>query len=433
MRAALLLLVVLLLAGVPRAGALDLKPCSVSSSKQFVVYCSNATLRGRVAGFAEEVKSEVLSLLGEGDRWKFPVVISLERAASPRIVPVNVQLIETPDGTTVQMDVQIGDDPAAVNLQRHLVRAVLLEYAYRDRPGVLGGERYVEAPWWMIDGAVQLMRRRSTGPEADLFRRIIATNRVPPIAEFLTLKAGDIGAAAQAVDAACAMCLVQLLIELPGGRANLARLVRRWPDMCEDPMGALRKDFPSLGTETGELQKWWTLNLARFSATDRYQGLSAAETDKELSALLQFELPVNKRGDKKTFAVAEYREFIKLPASRAAMRALQNSTVVLSARANSVFRPVISGYERIFALLARGKTRGIDARLENVERYREAVLHRIDDIADYLNWFEATQFAGRSDAFESFVRLSPGVSASEQSARRSDPISEYLDQLQQEF
>ncbi len=433
MRIGLLLLVGLLFAGAPRAGAVDLTARSVSSSRQFVVYCSNATLRGRVAGFAEEVKSGVLSLLNEGDHWKFPVVITLDPAPSPNAEAVNVQLIETPDGTTVRMQVRIGDDPAAVNLQRHLVRAVLLEYTYRNRPRVLAGESYIEAPWWMIDGAVQMIRWRESGSEADLFRRIIATNRVPPIAEFLTLKGDHLGAAAQAVDAACAMCLVQLLIELPGGRANLARLLRRWPEMSDDPIGALRKDFPALAGEAGELQKWWTLNLARFSAADRYQGLSAAETDTELSAFLRFEIPVNKAGDKKTFAVSEYRDFIKLPEARHAMRSLQNSTVVLSARANGLFRPVVSEYEQIFALLARGKTKGIDARLEKVERYRQAVLHRMGDISDYLNWFEATQFGGRSDAFQSFLRVATELSASEQRARTSDPISQYLDQLQQEY
>ena len=38
---------------------------SVSRSRQFVIFCPDAALRGRVAGLVEEIKSDVLELLGE--------------------------------------------------------------------------------------------------------------------------------------------------------------------------------------------------------------------------------------------------------------------------------------------------------------------------------------------------------------------------------
>ena len=54
------------------AAPIDLKERSVSSSKQFIVYCTDVALRGRVASFAEELKGEWLQLLGETDHWKYP-------------------------------------------------------------------------------------------------------------------------------------------------------------------------------------------------------------------------------------------------------------------------------------------------------------------------------------------------------------------------
>ena len=82
---------------------------------------------------------------------------------------------------------------------------------------------------------------------------------------------------------------------------------------------------------------------------------------------------------------------MKLKGARTAVTAQHREIVALSTRANAQLRPVLAGYEEIFARLARGTTRGVNERVHRVETYRTAVLHRTTDIADYLNWFEATQ------------------------------------------
>ena len=45
----------------------------------------------------------------------------------------------------------------------------------------------------------------------------------------------------------------------------------------------LPRDFPTL-SDAQTIQKWWTLTLARFSALNRYQGLTPEETDAQLTA-----------------------------------------------------------------------------------------------------------------------------------------------------
>jgi hypothetical protein len=229
------------------------------------------------------------------------------------------------------------------------------------------------------------------------------------------------------------MCLVELLLEQPNGRANLDRLIRRWPELHADPIAALIKEFPGLGADTGALQKWWTLSVARFSAADRFRGLSAVETDKELAGVVTFECVVDKKGDKKQFAVQEFEAFVKLPGCKAAMIKAQGALVRLSTRANALFRPVVAEYERVFGMLARGKTKGLAQRIDNIAHYRHAVLHRVDQIADYLNWFEATQIGMRSDAFDGFLKTATQLSADEAKAKAADPVARYLDQLQDEF
>ena len=413
------------------AHAVDPRQRSDSSSQQFTIYCEDVRLRRRVASFVEEVKTDVLRMIGAPDRWKAPIVITMEKETLANPGPPSVlRLVETPVGPKIAIEVRIGDDPAAVNLQKQIVRAVLLEFAYRNIP-VRGGAAFTESPWWVIEGAIQLARTRDIGVESEIYKALIETNKLPPIEEVLADKPVDTGAAALAFDQALALCLVQLLIDQPGGRENLARFVRDWPRSDGDPAALLRKDFPGLALKRETLQKWWTLNLARFSAMDRYTGMTAQETEKELIPLLKIDAPPDKTGAKATFAAGEFDQYLKRPGIRAILIERHSAIIALGSRANALYRPVIADYEGAFALLAKGKKGGVRERLAEGERTRSLVLRRMAEIADYLNWFEATQMGSKNDAFDSYLKAANEVS--EQDRKRSDPIARYLDDLQQEF
>ena len=255
-----LAVVVVLLAALPPARALDLREHSDSASKQFSIFCEDVPLRMRVVSFAEEVKHDALQLLGVGDAWKAPIVIVIQRASvGPGREPAaSVRLIESLPGFKVQIDVRIGDDPSAVNLQKQIMRAVLLEYAYREI-GVQGGSEFREAPWWLVEGCIELARQRERGTDSDLFKRLVETNKLPPLADFLAEQPADLGATVRELDQMLAACLLQLLASQPKGRAALAQLLRDWPRSNGDPMALLKKEFPALADNEATLQKWWTL------------------------------------------------------------------------------------------------------------------------------------------------------------------------------
>ncbi len=414
----------------PASGAVD--PAQRSSSKQFTVYCSDFALRTRVVNFAEEVKADVLRLLNVSDagRQGFPVVITMERAAAGEaLLPATVQLYEVGNGFKVQIDVRIGSDPAAVNLQKHIVHALLLEFAYRQRPeAVRGGTAYLEPPWWLVEGMIQVVRRREAGVDTGFFQRLLKADRLPDLEKLITATPSDLGHASRAIDEACALCLVQLLIDQPDGRANLARFLRQLPDAGTDAVAALKKSFPQLQTEQS-IQKWWTVNIARLSAADRYQGLSATETEAQLAGLLTFELP-GKDGEKRAYSIGEFAQYLKNPASRGILATAQSNIVALSAQSNALYRPVIAEYEQLLGLLARGKTGNVKERLAKVESYRESILRRTREIADYLNWFEGTQMAVQSDKFDGYLKVANELSVP---VKRNDPITRYLDEIAQEF
>ena len=417
-------------AGIIAAQAIDLRQRSESRSKQFVVYSEDVRLRQRVASFAEEMKGLVLELLHEGDRWRAPVVITLERAKTGEPpLPARLRFAETEPGFKIEMQIKIGDDPQAVNLQKMLLRASLIEYAYREK-GITAGETVIEPPWWVVEGLIEMSGRRGETPDGGLFRRLIDTNRLPPLENFLGEKPDELGPTALAVDRALAMSLLQLLVEQPDGRTALARLVRDWPQSNGDPVALLTRNFPGLG-KGPTLQKWWTLSLARFAAVDRYQGLTTEESEATLAPLLEFELVINKAGEKKKFAVGEFAQYLKFPASRAVLEARHAEIVALSTRASALYRPVVADYEGIFALLGQRKTRGLRTRLEQVEEGRRFVLRRTTEIADYLNWFEATQMQTRSSAFDDYLKTARELS--EQDQKNKGPVGRYLDELEKEL
>jgi len=415
-------------------GGVNPRSRSTSATRQFTVYCEDTLLRSRVTSFADEVKHDVLELIGARDQWKVPIVITLEMAARPNEVtnPVGMVFAETPDGPTIQLGVTIGADPAAVHLQKHIMRAVLLDYMHREHPP-RKGEPYAEPPWWFISGAIEKIRQRDQGIEAGLFRQLIETNKLPAVTDFLPGRGMELGPTATAFDNACAFALLQMLLDQPEGKARLGQLLRDWPTARGDAAAALIKAFPAIGPDANGLQKWWTLNLARFAASDRYRGLSAEDTDKELQVLLEFDVVKDKAGKTEHFAIGQFKDFSKLRGAKLAAKKQQAAVIALSTKANALLRPVLADYEQVFALLASGRTRGIAERIHAAEAYRTAVLQRKSDIVDYLNWFEATQLESWSGAFDGYLRAAQAAEQEPTHTALGAAISAYLDILEDEL
>src|SRR5438445_9964454 len=105
------------------AGHIDLRQRTISASRQIQVYSIDVPLRSRVAGFAEDLKSSLLGIVGENDRWKYPIIVTLEKTATDQSEqpPVNFALVQVEEGFKVEINVHIGNNPAEVNLQKHLL------------------------------------------------------------------------------------------------------------------------------------------------------------------------------------------------------------------------------------------------------------------------------------------------------------------------
>ena len=417
--------------------AFDFAQRSISQSAQCIIYSPDVRLRLAVSGFVESAKKDILETLGQGDHWKFPIVIELRSPAStdPAGLASQVRLIQTEGGWKVQVDVILREGEfRQVRFPQLIVRALLLELAYREHPPQIGSH-YPEPPAWLVEGLAQKIQAHAAGsaPNAAIFRQLIETGRLPKIRDFLDDNVAVMDPTSLAVHGSCAGSLVDLLAGTPGGQAGLTRLLKGLGDSDGDLVAQLLKYFPVLGGSETDLEKWWTLALARYSAMDRHAALSVPETSARLTPLLRITVVTDaKKQTRAEFDLADYKTFQKYPAAKTALAAQAYELSGLLQQAHPLLRPVVLEYQRILNELAAGKTRHLEEALRDAASYREMIVGRMDKIDDYLNWYEATQMPEQSGAFEDFMQ---GSKALEKGTppKRNDAISSYIDQLQREF
>src|SRR5437868_4464179 len=106
---------------------------SVSPSRQFVIYGSDADLRGAVSNLAERTKTNVLLLLRQRDDWKTPLVINLQpqQANLPELPPIDLRFSQTGFGLKLQLNLTISQAMDVSLIERELLRVILLEMVYR--------------------------------------------------------------------------------------------------------------------------------------------------------------------------------------------------------------------------------------------------------------------------------------------------------------
>lgn len=410
-----------------RALAFGVPQRSVSSTRQFTIYCDDNGLRSAVVGFVEVVKTDILGLLGIADKWKYPVVIHIspERSSESGRTVSAVRIYETEVGFKVQLDVVLTGDLARAKFREQLARAILLEIAYRDKPAAVSENYLPEPPEWLIYGALEWIDSSKGETVADVFKTLLDAPRPPSLTEFLAQKTFASNSVSEDLYRACSLALVKLLVELPDGRSKLLGLLRNLP--VEGEAVTLAKYFPELAGDSKKLEKWWMLSLARLSAGNRYLGLSFEETSRKLDALLLVRIP----GKDEAFKLENFKEYLKLPQSRHVLSTLGAELLALAANASPLYRPVVAEYHQLTLLLAHGKTKGVSQRLSQLATDRERITERIHQISDYMNWFEATQMTTLSGAFESYLQTARTPKPVHY--KRKDAISLYLDAVEAEF
>jgi len=218
-----------------------------------------------------------------------------------------------------------------------------------------------------------------------------------------------------------------MLLDAKNGGAQLAKYIDHLYDSSNDPLANLEAQFPSLAHDA---EKSWQLSLNRLKSLQTFRLLTFAESEQRLDDLLNVKISEPKKAEK-VVRLDELTQHKLSAGEKMALDQLKRDLMFLVPQTNPVLRPIGRDYQEIAALLARGKRRGVPKRLARLDVIRRQLAARMSEIDDYLNWFEATQMNSGSGNFTGYLK------AADQSQvpppRRHDPLSVYVDALEDQF
>ena len=399
---------------------------STSPSRQFVVYGPDAKVRGAISGLAEQTKTNLLGLLRQHDDWKTSVVVNLQpqQANVPEIPAADLRFSQTGFGIKLQLDLTISKNVDVSVVERELLHAILLELIYRKQPHIIAGAVLVEPPDWLIDGALALSPGRDRGP---LIEAVGNTEKPLPLEKFLRQRPDLVDSAGRTLYRAYAFALMQMLLDGKNGGTQLAKYIDHLSESSNDPLAELKAQFPVLADDA---ERTWQLALNRLKSLQTFRLLTFAESEQRLDELLRVKISEPKK-PVKLMRLDELTQHKLSASEKMALDQLKRDLMFLVPQTNPVLRPIGREYQEVAALLARGKRRGVQKRLSRLELTRQQLAARMTEIDDYLNWFEATQMNSGSGNFTGYLKA---VDQSQVPApRRHDPLSVYVDALEDQF
>ena len=404
---------------------------SISSSRQFVVYGADPSLRGLVCELAEASKANLLHALQQRDQWGTPIVINLRypEANLPEVSRAQISLGQTGFGLKLQLDLLITRNFQSLDVEKDVLKAVVLEMMYRHEPGLPAGVAYVEPPVWLIEGLAGSRSTSDTEHRLHLLDGFTSSGKVLSLAEFLRQRPELLDSTSREIYRAYALGLLEILRNAPDGSLRLSRWIADLPHARADPLADLQSHFPLLEGDADKIEESWKSGLARLGASTRFHPSSIRGTEEELETLLQVRFVIGT--ETKDYRLEQFAAFMKLPGRPSVLASRSDEFLLLAARANPIYRSLIRQYQLIAAQLARGETRGIGRRLAGLEKERGAMARRVRAIDDYMNWFEATQLHTESGAFTAYLQSARASAKTE--SRRRDPISVYLDSVEAQF
>src|SRR6476620_5283455 len=259
---------------------------STSPSRQFVVYGADAKVRGAISGLAEQTKTNLLGLMRQRDDWKTPVVVNLQSQQSnlPELPPADLRFSQTGFGIKLQLDLTISKNVDVSLVERELLRAILLEMIYRERPHITAGAVLVEPPDWLIDGVLALTPGCDRSP---LLEAIGKAEKPVPLENFLSQRPGLVDSTDRTIYRAYSFALAQMLLAGKNGGTQLAKYIDNLSDSSNDPLEDLKAQFPLLADDA---DRTWQVALNSFKSLQPFRLLTFAESERRLDELLSLKI-----------------------------------------------------------------------------------------------------------------------------------------------
>ncbi len=410
----------------------SIKDRSVSTTRQFVVYCEDRMVRNSVALLAEDVKRKFLHELRLKDNWKHPIVVQIVRPGADGTSRLGMRLYQTEEGLKFQVDVEFGEDLENDALREELLAALMSELAYRNIDYVTIGGAVAQPPHWLVSGMSGIIGLRERKIPADVYKVILESNLMPQISTFLDENPQGKDTATRGVYRAHAISFVRTLLEIPSGGAQIVEYLQ---SMAADPKGdakmLLIEKVPEL-EEGVEFQKLWALNIARLAITDRSEFMTVAESEVQLLRVLDADILMMKGEEELRYKLTDIETIAASPQGKMALTNLAATLRQTGLRVNPLQQPIVNEYLEILniAIMPKGKLKGLQARILQTNALREQVRELGYDIEDHMNWMQATQVGRSSELFSGYFQAVKRFKR-EEPEKRVDPVTQYMDAMEE--
>lgn len=399
---------------------------STSASRQFIIYHSDGTIRGKIARKVEDIKSQWLKSLQMQDEWKYPIVlqiVSLAPVGSPRIRTA----LYLGDGDEAKVQIDIFDLSVLRNgeFDAEVYRALCLEVMYRQNLPK-AGKTYQQPPVWLLEGLVEdAQAKAGEGIGPGLYDRIIESGSPAKLETFLKERPEMMDATTRAIYRARSMALLRALLASPGGPQGMVTWLRSLPTSNPTDAGKMLDNFPNLASRPADLSKQWALALADASASNRTKSLPMAETTRQLALIMDFGTPQDpKKPNEAMVTGAMALPIIARTKSGPFIVAKKAEELLrLQMRAHPLFRPIIEEYQLIATELVHKPKKNLEKRIEKNIELQKALVSRASEIEDYMNWFEAAKLETPSQEFDVLLEMP-------KEGGRGDPITRYMNDLE---
>jgi hypothetical protein len=450
-------------------------PRTMSQDGRFTIYGGTSSQRSQVYHLADETQRNLLLALSmknrkgvvKPEKGQLPIVIQLTDRFAADTDAVRGRVAIMPDESlSIQISLAVAGGWDHARFRDEMVRWFLVDLMlHRVRPEQLTAQTRLELPDWLHQGALELIRFYELGRPTELFASVFRLGKTLTIDEILNADITSLDAVSMNIYRVSSCAFIVMLLEQPDGVEHLLSCIYALPANKGTVAAHLEQFFPVLRGGPKQFEKWWSLALANYSEPTNSELLTMQQSETELARLLQITYrvmppsskPAASAGKKllglfkksatetpsatapipaptpvfETKPVAEFASLLKLPNRNELFQAQIMDLTRLSLRVHPFYRRVITEYQEQMAKLAAGKDRGVAEALAGLKKKR-AVMHKeAQATEDYLDWYEATQRTHLSGKFSDYLDAARRLEMPP--PRRTDPITRYLDAMEQEY
>ncbi|WAC19339.1 hypothetical protein OVA24_19105 [Luteolibacter sp. SL250] len=411
---------------------------AVSRSGLFRVTGGDGGARGTMALLADQTREELRALTEEKgeEQVVMPIRILLSgnpgEPAPPR--PVVMELFFNDQAFDLRVRAHMGRGVGREQFASVLTSALIYERTLRTRkPNE--SEKEFNVPPWLVEGLREATAWRLKQADRRHYESLFRRGGIYKMDQLFSVT----GPAEEQMDTAMKLAfrvssgaLVMALLEQPMGKEGFRAFLTEVAGYQGEMPVLLRKHFPELNLSENSLEKWWALQMANKGAAPLSDSLSIAETEAGLEEALRFHFR-SPEGVVTEKPISAWQELSDLqPKERIdAIKPAQDAIWRLSYRSFPSYRPLLVEYQEVLTSMERWETEKVPERLASLEQSRELMRAKGERAVDFLDWFEITRARNPSGVFDDYLRLKERLQ--ERKHVRTDPMSEYLDRMDELF